>query len=270
VKLTPQPRQAVIMTRVGRLCIPSLLSAVLFPGLAVAIGPGGVGANGRSYAYRISWNGIPAARATVRFATPVPSRTEIRVQIQTNRFVDLFWSLRAESWGEVDEITLHPLHFGYDRRVNGERELTTVEAEASGELTGRYARAGRYRLIEVNEANVLDPAAAILQALREPPIVGQPKWYEIFTGEARYRIELRRDGTETIQVPAGRFTAARIEPVIWRLENNQPDRRVRRVALWITDAIPHTLLRVRGDVFIGAVYCDLIEQSDDAGAPRLP
>jgi hypothetical protein len=246
------------------------LIAVLLPGLAAAVEPGSVDAHGRNYAYRISWNGIPAAWATVRLARPLASRTEMRVQIRTNRFVDLFWSLRAESWGEVDGITLRPLRFGYDRRVNGERELTTVDAEASGLLTGRYARAGRYRLVEVNDTAVLDPIAAILQALREPPIIGQPKSYEIFTGEARYRIVLRREGTETIRVPAGRFTAARIEPAIWRLENNQPDRRVRRVTLWITDAAPHILLRVRGDVFIGAVYCDLIEQSHDDGAPRAP
>ena len=217
----------------------------------------------RRYEYRVSWNGFPAARASVRLTVDAaPATTEMRVQIRTNRFVDLFWSLRAESSAEVDSVTLRPRHFEFDRSIAGERELTSVVAEPDGILTGRYQRPRRYRLMEVDGAGVLDPITAILRALREPPLLGEPRVYEIFTGEARYRIELRRQGAETIAVPAGQFKAARIEPVIWRLETNQLEKRVHRLLLWVTEDEPHMLLRVRSEVFIGAVYCDLTSLAD--------
>jgi hypothetical protein len=241
-----------------------LLTAVL--ALLVTLGrpAGPAGAVEQAFEYRVSWNGIPAARATVQLresGAGTPPTTEMRADIRTNRVVDLFWSLRAQSWGRVDSTSLRPQHFEYDRRINGTREFTTVEVEPDGQLTGRYARPGRVRLIEVRNPEVLDPIAAILQVLRDPPLDGHTRKYEVFTGEARYRIELRRDGSDVIKVPAGRFVAARLEPVIWRLEKKERDKRVRHLLLWMTEAAPHILLRIRSEVFIGAVYCDLTDLS---------
>jgi hypothetical protein len=217
-----------------------------------------------AYQYRIAWNGIPAADATITVVQEdglEPATTRIRAHMRTNSFVDVFWSLRAESWAEFDADTLHLHHFEYDRRIDGRPEATRVEFEDDGMLTGRYVRPGRYHVIEINEPGVLDPMAAILRARRQLPAVGEAAVYEVFTGEARYRIELRRRPSETVVVPVGRFTAARLEPTIWKAERNQPDKRVRRVTLWVTDSAPHTLLRVRSEVFIGAVYADLMDWS---------
>ncbi len=216
------------------------------------------------YHYRISWNGIPAARAAVivtEDAAVEPATTHVRAEIRTNSFVDLFWSLRAVASAEVVGGTLQPRHFEFDRRINGRPELTRIEVGPAGVLTARYSRPDRSRLVEVNEANVVDPIAAALRARRQLPIPGQPSTYEIFTGETRYRVELRRAGSEIIRVPAGRFAAARLDPTVWRLDRNVPEPRLRRIALWVTEAAPHTLLRIRSEVFIGAVYCDLTDAS---------
>jgi len=216
------------------------------------------------YQYGISWNGIPAAEATVSVVEDgglEPGTTRVRANMRTNAFVDLFWSLRAEGWAEVDTATLHLQHFEYDRHINGRPEATSVADEGDGWLTGRYARPGRYHLIEVGDAGVLDPMGGILRARRDLPPVGGSAVYEIFTGEARYRIELRRGPTESISVPAGHFTAARLEPAIWEAERNQRDARVRRITMWVSDSPPHALLRIRSDVFIGALYADLTDWS---------
>ena len=213
-----------------------------------------------TYQYRVTWNGIPAAQATVTLTEhpgTEPPTTWLWADLRTNRFVDFFWSLRAQSWAEVDAGTLRPLRFTFDRRINGKPETTRVDAETDGLLTGRYARPWRYRLVEVNAPDALDPMTAVLRVRHALPAVGESSTYDIFTGEARYRIELHRYPSETISVPAGRFLAARIEPVIWRVDQGGPDTRVRRVTFWVTDEAPHALLRVRGEVFIGAVYADL-------------
>lgn len=241
--------------------------------LASPIGATVVDVGDQLYQYRVTWNGIPAARATVRLTERVPHEpptTRMWVEMRTNRFVDLFWSLRAQSWAEVDAATLRSLHFAFERRINGKPETTQIEADGGGLLTGRYARPWRYRLIEVNDANALDPIAAVLRVRHALPAVGDSSTYDIFTGEARYRIELQRYASETVDVPAGRFTAARIEPVIWRVDQDGPDTRVRHLTLWVTDTPPHTLVRVRSEVFIGALYADLTEWSRNDGAQPQP
>lgn len=263
----PCTRETVLRARSGLLI--AILALCSLPSVALRR-PG----RDQNLEYRVSWNGIPAASATVTLtnqSTPADT-TRMRVKIRTNPFVDLFWNLRAESWAEIDAVALRPQRFTYDRRINGRRELTSIEAEADGELTGRYARLGTYRLIALNSPAALDPMTAVLRALRDLPAMEHPQTYEVFTGESRYRIELRRAGSETINVPAGRFTAARIEPAIWRLDRNAAESRVRHVTLWVTESPPHMLLRVRGEMFIGAVYCELTSLSgvDGTGHGRHP
>ena len=216
------------------------------------------------YRYQVSWNGIPAALATIALTNdPLPEAaiTHVAAEIRTNRFVDLFWSLRASASADVDAVTLRSQRFVFERRVRGQPERTDIETEPDGTLTGRYARPGRYRLIEVSDPKALDPIAAILQARRDLPDDGRPIAYDIFTGEGRFRIALRRTGSEEIRVGAGRFAAVRIEPTICKIESgtNKPDDRVRHLTLWVTEASPHIPLRVRSEVFIGAVYCDLVD-----------
>jgi uncharacterized protein DUF3108 len=243
----------------ARILVP--MTAVRLLVIALTAGPA---AADQTYRYRISWNGIPAANATVTLvenAGPDKTITRLRIEAQTNRFVDLFWSLRAESLTEVDAQTLRTRFFEYDRRINGRPEVTRVEAEADGILTGRYARPGRYYLKEVNDAEVLDPIAAVLRARRELPAVGGTASYQVFTGEDRYRIDLYRRAVETIDVPAGRFLAARLDPSAFEWGRPTRDTRVRRLSVWVAEAAPHELLRVRSEVFIGAVYLDLLECS---------
>jgi Protein of unknown function (DUF3108) len=257
------------MNTLERLFVGLLTLLLLVSPIGAAIIEGGE----QLYQYRVSWNGIPAAQATVSFTEAPhaePPTASVWVELRTNAFVDLFWSLRAQSWAEVDATTLRPVHFAFERRINGRRETTHVEAEGDGLLTGRYARPLRYRLIEVNDAEALDPMAAILRVRQGLPAVGDSRTYEIFTGEARYRIRLYRYAAEMIDVPAGRFSAARIEPEIWREDQGGRDTRVRRVTFWVTDAPPHTLLRVRGEVFIGAVYADLTRWSSRDGSAEHP
>jgi hypothetical protein len=239
--------------------------------LPCAAGAAVVGGGEQTYQYRVTWNGIPAAQATVTLTEhpgQQPPTTWLSADLRTNHFVDLFWSLRAQSWAEVEASTLRPVRFMFDRRINGRPETTRVDAEEGGLLTGRYGRPWRYRLVEVNAPDALDPMTAVLRVRHALPAVGQSSTYDIFTGEARYRIELHRYPPETIDVPAGRFLAARVEPVIWRVDQGGPDTRVRHVTFWVTDEAPHALLRVRGEVFIGAVYADLTGWSRHDTAPR--
>jgi len=216
------------------------------------------------YRYRVSWNGIPAARAIVTASTTAASAepvVEVRVQMETNAFVDLFWKLRASARAEVDTATWQTRLFEYDRRINGRPELTRVTPESDGQVVGRYARPGRYRLMVVNRGEAIDPVSGIALAQRELAPIGETRTYDVFTGESRYRIALRSVALETVNVPAGRFRTVRLEPTLWRLDSNAAETRVRRMTIWVAETAPHTLLRARSQVFVGAIYLDLVSRS---------
>jgi hypothetical protein len=61
-----------------------------------------------------------------------------------------------------------------------------------------------------------------------------------------------------IDVPAGRFRALPVVPEIWKVgDQARRDPRLRGAMIWVADDPGRTLLRIRGEVFIGAVTLDL-------------
>ncbi|MBI1814477.1 MAG: DUF3108 domain-containing protein [Deltaproteobacteria bacterium] len=213
--------------------------------------------------YRLSWNGIPAAHATVSInqdeAGPEP-RYRVEATAQTSWLVDLLWSLRARVTSIFAGDDLTPQGFRYDREVNHEHSLTEVTFDqsslASLATTGTYYHGGHTTVLDVQDADVLDPITTIFRALAQPVRIGDTMRYEVFTGEARYRVELSVAGEETITVPAGTFKTWRVEPQVWKIGTGL-DRRLRRATVWVSQAPVRAVVRIRSEVFIGAVNCDL-------------
>lgn len=209
------------------------------------------------YDYRVSWNGIPAASATVIVSEdPDTALAQLRADVRTNRVVDMLFNFRGSVWGAFDQREAISRGFSFHRVTGGRVESTRIEVDGDGTLVGRYSRTGRADEVErVDEADVLDPVAALLRLRHAIPPNGSVTAHELFTGETRYRIEIEHVGDERVQVPAGTFDAVKVVPRVWRV--GRQDARVRAVTAWVTREAPHTILRVRSDVFIGAVYGDL-------------
>lgn len=69
-----------------------------------------------------------------------------------------------------------------------------------------------------------------------------------------------RGGQPSLEVPAGRFHALRVVPEVWKVTTSaQPDARLRGATIWVADDPPRTLLRIRSEVFVGAVTLDLVK-----------
>jgi uncharacterized protein YaaQ len=210
--------------------------------------------------YRLSWNGIPAAHATVNIdedETGPEPRYRVEATAQTGWLVDLLWSLRARVTSIFTGDDLTPQGFRYDREVNHEHSLTEVTFGASSlATTGKHYHGGHTTVLDVQDAHVLDPITTIFRALAQSVQVGDTMQYEVFTGEARYRVELSVAGEETITVPAGTFKTWRVEPQVWKIGTGL-DRRLRRATVWVSQAPVRAVVRIRSEVFIGAVNCDL-------------
>jgi hypothetical protein len=222
------------------------------------------------FAYRVSWNGIPAATATVdvaRDGNGSDALYRVHAAIRTSWLVDWLWRLRARAASSFSAEQLTPLGFLYEREENSKHSVTHVTFDpTTKQAIGTHQRGSRRKILDIHEKDVLDPITAIFRALSQPVRVGDTLRYEVFTGESRYRVELAIAGDEEVTVSAGTFNAWRVEPRVWKIGSG-PERRLRQATIWVSQAPVRALVRIRSEVFIGAVNCDLLQMGAvDAGA----
>ncbi len=232
--------------------------------LATAVGAADPLAAPRRLEYRVAWNGIPAAGATIA-VTPnelVGRRSvDVEATARTNAFVDVFWSFRGTAKATFLVDGIEPLRFVYDRTMAGTTYLTWIDFDPNDRgARSVYLRGKKRKEMAVDEAGLLDPITAVFRASLSGAKVGDLLRYEIFTGEGRYRVQLTVVGPDTIEVPAGRFAALRVIPEVWKIGRAaEPDKRLQNATIWVADDDTHTLLRIRSEVFIGAVTLDLVK-----------
>jgi hypothetical protein len=212
--------------------------------------------------YRVSWNGIPAAAATIEVKRGEQAGEPVyRVEaaMRTSRLVDLLWRRGARAASSFTSADLVPLGFQYDREENSKHSVTDVSFSRSApQATGVYRRGSDTKVLDVQAPGLLDPITAIFRALAQPIKVGDLLHYEVFTGEARYRVELAITGEDTVAVAGGTYRAWRVDPRVWKLGTGV-DKRLRHATLWVSKDPTHVLLRLQSEVFIGVVNCDLVD-----------
>jgi hypothetical protein len=217
----------------------------------------------RQLEYRIAWNGISAAQATIN-VTPERYAGDlgyvISADASTNALVDLFWRFRGTARATVLADRMIPLRFSYQRRTNSTPELTWIDFPlGAGRAESVYIKRERRKELEVEGSDLLDPITAAFRALSSDVRVGDELTYSVFTGETHYRVLLSVRGEEVVEVPAGRFEALRVEPEIIKIKDEERrDKRVRRAMIWVSRAPLRNILRIRSEIFVGAITLDLV------------
>lgn len=218
--------------------------------------------------YRVAWNGLPAAHATV-VVTPVdgaaPHRVTVEARARTNSVVDVFWKFRGSVRATLRADDLTPLQFAYERRMAGTHYRTSIDFQGTNPPRSVYVKGSRRRELIGDGSGLLDPITAVWRARASAARPGDTLRYDVWTGEARYRVLLHVGSPEVIEVPAGRFRALRVVPEVWKVgPAAERDTRLRQATIWVSDDASRTLLRIRSEVFIGAVTLDLIRMSPAA------
>lgn len=244
-----------------------LLAAVAAGFLAPAVATDAPRDAAQNLLYRVAWNGLPAARATVNIRPDhlgVHPTYTIETSARTNSFIDLFFPFRGRARVIFLQRDLTPLQFYYDREIRGVHARTTIDYLIEEQrIRSLHVEDGVTKSsFDISGLDLLDPITATFQARHSPSQLGKTKGYDIFTGESRYRVELTPEGLDEVQVPAGRFRALRISPRVWKVrDDDRPrDDRLRGATIWVTDDDEHVLLRIRSEVFIGAVTLDLLSR----------
>jgi hypothetical protein len=254
--------RAAAPRRFLRLRLPA--AAIVLIGALAAAARGAVPPPPRLLEYRIAWNGIPAAGATVSIMPSSVAGLDgyvVEASARTNAFVDLFWTFRGKAKSTFLADGPTPLHFVYDRTMAGKPYLTWIDFDADGDgARSVYIKGTRRREMEVDGQGLLDPITAVFRARLSGAKPGDRLRYDVWTGESRYRVQLDVQGLETIDVPAGRFQALRVVPEVWKVKSaTELDSRLRGATIWVADDPGRTLLRVRGEVFVGAITLDLVK-----------
>lgn len=240
----------------------SLLALALLLGVLAPLQPASAASLSTGQAeYGVSWNGIPAGGATVAVrADEQGGQPVYRVEAaaRTNWFADLLWHFRGHAASSFTSDKLVPLGYRYDREENNKHIVTDVTFNQSDGVTGTRYRGKDAQVIELQDPGLLDPITAIFRALVQPVHLGEVMRSEVFTGEARYRVEITVTGEDTVTVTAGTYRAWRMEPRVWKIGSGV-DSRLRRATLWVAQEAPQIPVRIRSEVFIGAVNCDLLQ-----------
>jgi hypothetical protein len=217
--------------------------------------------------YRVAWNGLTAARATVNIQPEElagEAAYTVETSARTNSFIDLFYPFRGTARVVFLAREHTPLRFVYDREIRGEHSLTTVDFRPYDQrVHSLYVKGGvTKKRLDLANLDFLDPITAVFKARSGSRAIGTRADFDIFTGESRYRVELTVDGRDHVEVPAGRFAALRVTPKVWKIRGDQqpPDPRLRGATIWVTDDEHRVLLRIRSDIFIGAVTLDLLSR----------
>ncbi len=250
--------------RVARPRLAALVAFLFLASAAAAAEAPSQPALPRRLEYRVAWNGIPAAGATVditngeRFGQPT---LDVEAQARTNAFVDVFWSFRGTATTTMRARDLQPIEFRYQRTMAGTPYLTWVDFDRrDNRARSVYMRGAKKKELDVDAENVFDPITAVFRARLSGAGAGDVIRYQIFTGEASYKVQLTVVGPDEIDVPAGHFRALRVVPEVWKITTStEPDTRLRGATIWVADDSLRTLLRIRSEVFIGAVTLDLVK-----------
>ncbi|HSP98068.1 MAG TPA: DUF3108 domain-containing protein [Candidatus Dormibacteraeota bacterium] len=240
------------------------LAAALVLATAAAAAASALPAHPRRLEYRVAWNGIPAADASVAI-TPGEragqASLDVETRARTNAFVDLFWSFRGTAKTTMLAADLTPVEFTYQRTMAGTPYLTWVHFDrADNRAHSIYLRGSKRKQLDVDAHDVVDPITAVFRARLSGAGPGDVRRYDIFTGEASYRVQLTVVAPEEVDVPAGHFRALRVVPEVWKITTTaQPDERLHGATIWVADDPLRTLLRIRSEVFVGAVTLDLVK-----------
>ncbi len=217
--------------------------------------------------YRVAWNGIPAANATVTVTPEVlggQPAYSVDASAGTNRFVDIFYRFRGFARVLFLADGQIPLQFRFERDEGGRKAMTTIDFSPSNKRArSLYLKGGKKRKeLDIDSTGLFDPITAVFKARADPVEIGNTLNYDIFTGEGLYRIELKVIGRQQVEVPAGTFPAIALRPQVWKINKDESlaDPRLRNATIWVSDDPDHLLLSIRSEIFIGAITLDLVSR----------
>lgn len=226
------------------------------------------------YHYRVAWQGIPVAHATV--AVGKTSLTEqpyyrVTAEAQTVRAIDLFYRLRHRSEGFFRSDTFKPLSYYFVQRENSKEKFRQIYFGNDGRIRAKRWKDGE----ETGDYDfrtdnlTLDPLSAAFLARSLPVTLGTEATFDVFNGKNRYLITFRVEDKKPLKLSrATEFEDAvvrdayKVVPTIKKLtEADGKEKKFKSAIIWLSADERRDILMIESEVMVGSVTAKLEEFS---------
>lgn len=212
-----------------------------------------------TYAYVVSWQGIPAASATATFSEKDDTYI-VDASARTNSAIDLLYKLRYQAVGTVLQSNLRSKRLFIDHRENSRvKNIDLQFSPFDGFIKAVRTRVGSTERKEVSffSGNTLDPIGAGFLARSLSWNIGESKSFDVFNGKSRYLITLTAVNRETIDYRGEKRDCFVITPQVRNLTTTKAVEKLREAFIYVTADKYRDVLKIESSVFIGSVLTEL-------------
>lgn len=220
--------------------------------------------------YRFGWEGVAAGGAVVRITeAPDPSRRRITASGGPNEWVHKLWNYRADYYGEAGEDGQVPSWFHMDEDIlKGSQGMFLSDASFTPDAVfacHRFTTENKPWLYSPLPG-VRDLFTAMLFVRSQPLHDGDRLRLTVFPDRNPYLVDLTVEGRDVVKLMGREITAIRFTVGIQRIEllgerNGRlaPHKKFHSGRVWMSDDKRRLPLRAEVDVFIGAVFAELMK-----------
>ena len=211
-----------------------------------------------TYEYGVSWEGIPAASASLT-VTKEGNRYRIISSAKTASAIDLVYKLRYHAEGLIDARELRPIRTVIDHQENSRFKNTQMVFRSNGEIETVRSNLGKgSTVLKFTSDNfTLDPFSAAFLARSVDWKIGESYEFDTFNGKVRYLVTLTAVGKSTMQFGEEQREVWVISPKVVNLTNPRSKKKLREARIFLSADERREVLEVTSSVFIGSVTTKL-------------
>jgi hypothetical protein len=215
--------------------------------------------------YSFGWSAFTAASADFQMNTAKSGLLRMYVKTATSGFVRTLWKMDAEHVSLVQPGTFDPVSLVQTEKYKNKSRTTRLTFEGDRVLRDRETKPAepnqkkKPKKFEVGPVYDLHGA---LHFLRSQPLQsGDVYRIVVFPANAPYLAQLSVVGRERVEISGRRQDSIKLDLKLWRIDEDdlklQPYTKFKRAAIWVGDDQDRLLLKVEGEIFVGAVWCEL-------------
>lgn len=209
------------------------------------------------YEYTVSWEGIPAAEATISVEQE-GMRYRIIADARTYSGIDLLYTLRYRAESLISAVDFSPIKTIIDQRENSTKKSTQISFLENGDIETVRSKNGKDTTVEKFSTDnfTLDPFSASFLARSLDWKVGDTRQFDTFNGKTRYIITLTAKEKVSMRVNGEEREVWVIVPGV-RNAKNEPNKKLREAKIYVTADAKREILQIVSSVFIGSVKTTL-------------
>ena len=214
------------------------------------------------YTYVTSWQGIPAAEATLKIEK-INNKYKVNTEVKTYSVIDIFYKLRFYAESIIAADSLHPESLNINQFENSKKKSITVNFSTNGEIySKRVQKNGEIKEEKFNTNNMtLDPYSAVFMARSLPWNIGVSRDFDVYNGKTRYIVTLKVSNKIKMDVNGEDKEVWVIIPKVSNLTNMKENNKLREAKIYVTADENKDIVKIWSSVFIGAVTSKLTKFS---------